>query len=276
MLTIGSYNALTVGRAVDFGLYLRAGEEEVLLPSKYVPQNTAIGDTLSVFVYNDSQDRPVATTLCPKAVVGDFAFLKVTAIASFGAFMDWGLEKDLLVPNNEQPTRMKAGRSYVVKLCLDEKTRRVFGTGRIARNCEIPPKDLIEGKKVDLLIYGHTKIGMMAIVDNRYSGMLTKENTRELLLIGTKTEGYISRIHEDGKIDLTLKPPGHRSIPNASVDIMALLVQSGGFIACHDKSPPDEIYRTFAMSKKEFKKAIGSLYKAGKITLTNQGIKIKP
>lgn len=275
MLIIGGYNALTIERMVDFGFYLKAGEEEVLLPSKYAPIDASPGDKLRVFVYNDSEDRPIATTLCPKAVVGEFAFLQVMAVTSFGAFMDWGLEKDLLIPNNEQPTRMRVGKYYIVKVRLDEKTRRVYGTGRIDRNFEKPPENMVEGAAVDLLVYGHTKIGILAIVNNRFSGMLHKENILAPLSIGEKTKGYISRILADGKIDLTLKKPGHRSIEDAGHVIIALLMQKDGFIPCHDKTPPDEIRRIFSMSKKEFKKATGSLYKAGKISLTDKGILLK-
>jgi len=145
MLKIGSYNELVVERAVDFGLYLNQKPDEVLLPLKYVPVNTRPGDILRVFVYTDSEDRPVATTLEPKAVVGEFAYLLVKDIALFGAFMDWGLEKDILVPSSQQQDRMKAGKSYVVKVCLDEMTSRVYGTNRITHNCDKNPKDLSEG-----------------------------------------------------------------------------------------------------------------------------------
>lgn len=276
MIAIGSYNALVVERVVDFGVYLNPKADEVLLPLKYVPENTRPGDILRVFVYTDSEDRPVATTLSPKAVVGEFACLEVKAVTSFGAFLDWGLEKDLLVPLAEQQDRMKVGKRYVVKVCLDEKTRRVYATSRIARNCEKPPADLFMGKKVSLLIYRLTKIGIMAIVNNRYSGILYKSDIFEPIEMGEKREGYVSRIREDGKIDLVLKKPGHHSITDSGASVMTALRERGGFIPCHDKSPPDEIRRIFSMSKKEFKRAIGGLYKAGSIDVTNGGIRIKP
>jgi hypothetical protein len=276
MVTIGSYNDLVDERMVDFGLYLNPKPDEVLLPIKYVPENTRPGDTLRVFVYTDSEDRPVATTLEPKAVVGEFAYLQAKDIAPFGAFMDWGLEKDLLVPSSQQQDRMKAGKSYVVKVCLDEMTGRVYGTNRITHNCDKNPKDLSEGEKVDLLIYGITKIGIMAIVNNRYSGLLYRSEVYAPLSIGDKTTGYIGRIREDGKINLTLKSPGYQSVTGSGSGILEILKKKGGFIPCHDKSSPDEIRRIFSMSKKEFKKAIGGLYKAGSIHITDKGIQIKP
>ena len=276
MVNIGSYNELVVERMVDFGLYLNPKPDEVLLPIKYVPENTRPGDTLRVFVYTDSEDRPVATTLEPKAVVGEFAYLQAKDIAPFGAFMDWGLEKDLLVPSSQQQDRMKAGKSYVVKVCLDEMTGRVYGTNRITHNCDKNPKDLSEGEKVDLLVYGITKIGIMAVVNNRYSGLLYRSEVYAPLSIGDKTTGYIGRIREDGKINLTLKSPGYQSVTGSGSGILEILKKKGGFIPCHDKSSPDEIRRIFSMSKKEFKKAIGGLYKAGSIHITDKGIQIKP
>ncbi len=275
MLNIGSYNELMVERVVDFGLYLNPKAEEVLLPSKYVPQNTRPGDTVRVFVYTDSKDRPVATTLSPKAVVGEFAYLRAKDVTVFGAFMDWGLEKDLLVPLSEQQDRMKAGKHYVVKVCLDEKTGRVYGTSRISRVCDTAPEDLVKGQKVDLLIYSIAKIGISAVVNNRYSGMFYPGETYMPLSIGEKTQGYVSRIREDGKIDLSLKKPGYRSIPDSGTRIMEALKNSGGYLPYHDKSAPRDIRRTFSMSKKEFKRAIGRLYKKGCIELTGTGIREK-
>ncbi|MFH0729591.1 MAG: S1-like domain-containing RNA-binding protein [Pseudomonadota bacterium] len=276
MITIGSYNELVVERVVDFGVYLNPKADEVLLPLKYVPENTRPGDTLRVFVYTDSQDRPVATTLSPKAVVGEFAYLQVIAVTSFGAFLDWGLEKDLLVPTSEQQSRMKVGEKYVVKVCLDEKSRRVYATSQIARNCEKTAPDLAIGQKVNLLIYGLSGIGVMAVVNSRYPGILYKSETYEPLAIGEITEGYVSKIREDGKIDLVLKKPGHQSIADSGAGILETLQKRGGFIPCHDRSAPTEIQRIFSMSKKEFKRSIGGLYKAGKIDITDKGIRIKP
>jgi predicted RNA-binding protein (virulence factor B family) len=261
---------------VDFGLYLNPKPDEVLLPLKYVPDSAGPGDVLRVFVYTDSEDRPVATTLKPRAVVGDFACLQVKDVTNFGAFMDWGLEKDLLVPANQQQDRMKPGRHYVVKVCLDELTGRVYGTNRITRNCDKDTRGLSAGEKVDLLIYGMTQIGIMAVVNNRYCGLLYRSEVYAPLAIGSRTTGYISRIREDGRIDLTLKSPGYRSVGGSGAGILEILKNKGGFIPCHDRSSPDEIRRVFSMSKKEFKKAIGGLYKSGRIIITDKGIQIHP
>lgn len=260
---------------VDFGLYLNKKPDEVLLPLKYVPPDTRPGDVLRVFVYTDSEDRPVATTLAPKAVAGEFAYLKVKDVVDFGAFLDWGLEKDLLVPTSQQQERMRTGCSYVVKVCLDDATGRVYGTSRITAHCDKHPEGLSEGEKVDLLIYGMTKIGISAVVNNRYAGLLYKNDVFTPLSVGDKITGYISRVRADGKIDLTLKSPGYRSISDSSARVLEILTARGGFIACHDKTDPEEIRRIFSLSKKEFKKAVGGLYKSGRIRITDWGIQIQ-
>ncbi len=275
MLKIGSYNELVVQRMVEYGLYLNSGKDEVLLPSKYIPKNTGTGDTLRVFVYTDSEDRPIATTLDPMAVLGDFAYLRVKDVTSFGAFIDWGLEKDLFIPKSEQQSRMKPGMHNVVKICLDTRTNRVYGTCRITPNCDKNLTDLRDGEKVNLLIYDITKIGIMAVVNNRYAGMLYRNETYVPVAVGDKINGYVSRIRNDGKIDLSLKQPGYGSITGSGKHIMETLAKWDGFIPCHDKSTPEEINRTFSMSKKEFKRAAGRLYKNGKIQITDRGIHIK-
>ncbi|KJS33836.1 MAG: hypothetical protein VR64_00060 [Desulfatitalea sp. BRH_c12] len=276
MLKIGSYNDLVVAREVDFGLYLVSGDAEVLLPAKYVPEGTRVGDPLKVFVYTDSEDRPVATTLTPKGVVGEFAYLKVTDVADFGAFMDWGLEKDLLVPNSQQQVKMKAGQRYVVKVCLDAGTQRVYASSKVGVLCEeAAPGTLAAGQQVDLLVYGVSKLGVMAVVDHRYAGLIYRDEVYQLLRVGDRRQGYVNRVRDDGKIDVTLKKPGPASIGGSGEVIMSTLQRAGGAIACHDKSPPDLIRQTFAMSKKEFKRAIGALYKSGRIEISDKGIRLK-
>ena len=275
MLNIGTYNELVVERKVDFGLYLNPKAEEVLLPSKYVPEGTRIGDRIRVFVYTDSEDRPVATTLAPKAVVGEFALMEARSNVPFGTFVDWGLEKDLLVPKSEQQTKMRVGQRYVVKVCLDARTNRVYGTTRIAAHCDKPPADLVRGRKVRLLVYSLTKIGIMAVVDNQYTGLLHRSETYESLAIGDERTGYINRIRENGKVDLSLKPPGYGSVPGSTRKILDALRAAGGFLAVHDRSTPEKVQRLFAMSKKEFKKTIGGLYKKGVIEIRPDGIRLK-
>lgn len=276
MLKIGQYNDLIVEKKVDFGLYLHSYEDRILLPQKYVPAAADIGETLRVFVYTDSEDRPIATTLEPAGTVGDFVFLKAKDVASFGTFMDWGLEKDLLVPKSEQQDKMVPGKTYLTKICLDEQTGRVFGSTKISVHCDKNTQDLKVGQKVDLLIHAFTKIGIMAIVNNRYLGMLYINETYKALKIGNTCTGYVMRLREDNKIDLTLKKPGYDSVKGSAEAIVGILQKSGGFIPCHDKSSPEEIKQTFSMSKKEFKRTIGSLYKKGILELEKTGIRLKP
>ncbi len=274
MLQIGRYNTLVVQREVDFGVYLNPKEEEVLLPKKYVPSHTRPGDSLRVFVYTDSEDRPVATTLRPTAVVGEVAYLEVKETTPIGAFLDWGLEKDLLVPKGEQQTRLRAGQRCVVKVLLDPRTRRVFGSTRIARHCRKVADALKIGQQVRIMVYRFTKVGTVAVVDDAYLGMLYRNETYELLKIGDRRPGYVRRIREDGKLDIALKKPGLASQSTSARRIMDALHKEGGFIACHDRSRPEEIARRFAMSKKEFKRAIGGLYKQQLITISDRGIRL--
>ncbi len=274
MLNIGSYNELVVEKKVDFGLYLGEGEDKVLLPSKHIPKNTRIGDTLKVFIYTDSEDRPVATTIKPKGIVGDFVYLEAKDNTSFGTFMDWGLEKDLLVPNSEQQDRLITGHKYVVKICLDEMTYRVFGTARILKHSLAPDENINKGQKISLLIYKSTKLGVMAVIDNKYSGMLYKNELYEKLEIGDVKEGYVGRIRDDGKIDLTMKKPGYESVKDSTERLLDILKKCNGFIPCTDKSSPDEIKKIFSMSKKEFKRTIGGLYKKRIIDFKDNGISL--
>lgn len=275
MLKIGKYNELVVESRVEFGLYLDSDQGRILLPQKYVSNGLEIGDTLEVFVYTDSEDRLVATTLKPKGVVGDFVFLEAKDIASFGTFMDWGLEKDLLVPKSEQQDRMVPPKKYLVKICFDEVTGRVFGTTKISVNCDKNTRDLRAGQKVDLLIHSLTALGIMAVVNNRYFGMLYKSETYQDLSVGDRCTGYIMRLREDKKIDLTLKEPGYSSVKGSGETIVNILNKAGGFIPCHDKSSPQEIKNIFSMSKKEFKRAVGGLFKEGVLELNENGIRLK-
>ncbi len=272
ILKIGQYNDLIVERMVEFGLYLNSEEGEILLPQKYVPEDADIGDTLKVFIYTDSEDRLIATTLAPYGIVGDFVFIKAKSIVPFGTFMDWGLEKDLLVPKSAQQSSIVPGKKYLTKICLDGMTDRVYGTTRISVNCDKDIKELKEGHKVDLLIHSFTKIGIMAVINNRYYGMLYINETYQDLSPGDICTGYIMRLRSDNKIDLTLKEPGYSSIKSSGEIIVKILRQSGGFIPCHDKSSPEDIKRIFSMSKKEFKRAVGGLLKKGTIDLKKDGI----
>ncbi|MGD9488710.1 MAG: S1 RNA-binding domain-containing protein [Calditrichaceae bacterium] len=274
MIKIGKYNELRVERLVNFGLYLKEGDEEVLLPAKYVPKNSKPGDKISVFIYTDSEDRLIATTLTPKAILDEFAFLRVKDVNRFGAFLDWGLEKDLFVPFREQKIRMSQGESYIVRLCLDSKTNRLFATTKIQKYLKSDPDNLKENLEVNLLIYRQTDLGMMAIIDNKYSGMLYAEEIREEMRVGDSRIGYIKNIRDDKKIDLSLKPLGYKAVIDSKPDVMDLLEKAGGFLPYNDKSSPREIEETFRMSKKMFKKVIGGLYKDGKISIGEKGIRL--
>ncbi|MCP3942651.1 MAG: hypothetical protein GY710_14345 [Desulfobacteraceae bacterium] len=275
MLEVGKYNELVVESKVEFGLYLDSDQGRILLPQKYVSPDFNLGDTIKVFIYTDSEDRLVATTLKPKGVVGDFVFLEAKDVASFGTFMDWGLEKDLLVPKSEQQDRMVPPKKYLIKICFDEGTGRVYGTAKISANCDKNIDLLKAGQKVDLLIHSITEIGIMAVVNNRYFGMLYRSETYRDLSIGDTCTGYIMRFREDNKIDLTLKEPGYSSVKGSAATIVKILNKAGGFIPCHDKSSPEEIKKVFAMSKKEFKRAIGGLFKQGVLELDENGISLK-
>lgn len=275
MLEIGKYNDLVVESQVEFGLYLNSDKGKILLPKKYVAQGVHIGDTIKVFVYTDSEDRLVATTLKPNGILGDFVFLTAKDVTSFGTFMDWGLEKDLLVPKSEQQDRMVPGKKYLTKICFDETTGRVYGTTKISAASNKNIKDLKEGQKVDLLIHSFTNIGIMAVINNRYFGMLYINETYQDLSVGDTCTGYIMRLREDKKIDLTLKQPGYTSVKGSGETIVNILKEAGGFIPCHDKSSPEEIKKVFSMSKKEFKRAVGGLFKNGILELKENGIMLK-
>jgi len=274
MLKIGRYNELAVESRVEFGVYLDSDQGPILLPTKYVPEGLILGDTIEVFIYTDSEDRLVATTLKPDGIVGDFVFLVAKDVASFGTFMGWGLEKDLLVPKSEQQDRMVPPGKYLVKICFDEKTGRVYGTTKISANCDKNTEELKAGQRVDLLIHSLTEIGIMAVVNNRYFGMLYKSETYQDLSPGDTCTGYIMRLRGDKKIDLTLKEPGYNSVKGSGDTIVKILNKAGGFIACHDKSSPEEIKKIFAMSKKEFKRAVGGLFKKGILELNKNGINL--
>ncbi len=274
-LAIGKYNDLIVESRSDYGLYLSYDEGRILLPNKYVSEDFHVGDILEVFVYTDSEDRLVATTIRPAGIVGDFVFLKAKDVTSFGTFMEWGIEKDLLVPKNEQQDSMAPGKKYLTKICLDNETQRVYGTTQISANCDKNTRDLMVGQQVDLIIHSITKIGIMAVVDNQYFGMLYLNEIYQDLAIGDTLTGYIMRVREDQKIDLTLKKPGYTSVQGSAQKILRILKKAGGFIPCHDKSSPEEIKKVFSMSKKEFKRAVGGLYKKGILELKKNGISLK-
>lgn len=272
---IGSYNTLQVVKRVAFGLYLD-GEEmgEILLPNRYVPDNAQIGDYLTVFVYTDGEDRPIATTAEPLAVVGDFAFMQVKSVASVGAFLEWGIMKDLLVPYSEQTVSLRTGQKVLVYVYLDNKTKRVVASAKWERYTEKQDfSELEEGAEVDVLVASETELGYKVLINKRYTGLIYKNEVFSKINIGDSLTAYISKIRLDGKIDVRLKKSGYEAVAGESAKILEKLEKAGGFLPTTDKSPTEEIYEIYGVSKKVYKKAIGELYKKRIIVLESNGIR---
>ena len=275
MIRPGDYNTLRVVKILDFGIYLDGGEMgEILMPMKWVPKDCQLDDMLDVFIYFDSEDRPIATTLTPKAKVGEFAWLKVKQVNPYGAFLDLGLDKDLLVPFGEQNAKMQEGRSYLVYLYVDPQSKRIAASARLQRFLDKQPAHYQPGQEVDLIIWTRTDLGYKAIINQLHTGMMYHNQQISQLAPGMRIKGYINNIRPDGKIDLLPEPSGYQKIPELSLRILNILQTSGGFIPITDNSPPQAIYNNFRMSKKNFKKAIGALYKQRKIILEENGIRL--
>ncbi|MBN2662339.1 MAG: GntR family transcriptional regulator [Bacteroidales bacterium] len=275
MTEIGKYNNLRVVKELDFGVYLDGGEKgEILLPIKQVPPNIQIDEFIEVFIYNDSEDRIIATTKEPFATVDEFVLLKTADVTNVGAFLNWGLEKDLLVPFSEQKTKFEIGRSYIVRVYLDKETNRIAASAKLDKFLDLTPVEYSENQKVDLLIQSKTDLGYKAIINNSHWGMLYKNEVFKKLNIGDKEIGYIKKIREDNKIDLYLNKTGYNQIDSISANILKIIEENNGYIAITDKTSPKIIYDTFQISKKNLKKAIGNLYKNRLITIENDGIRL--
>lgn len=274
MIHTGRIQELTVLRNTSVGLYLGDGEgAEVLLPNKYVPARHDQGSRIRVFVHRDSEDRLVATTLTPKIQLGGFALLQVAATGRLGAFLDMGLEKDLLVPFSEQDRKLEDGRWQVATMRLDEKTDRLYGSTRIERFLDNAELTVAEGDRVELLPFRHGEPGWSAIVNGRHLGLLHANEVFTAVSAGVLLVGHVKHIRPDHKLDLTLQAPGYRHYNDANTSLLAgRLQQHGGFLALTDKSPPEEIYRLFGISKKAFKQALGALYKARQVRIADDGI----
>ncbi len=271
----GRINRLPIARAVDFGVYLDAGEYgEILMPARYVPENAKPGDEIDAFLYCDSEDRMVATTEKPAAQAGEIAWLTCKAVSRFGAFMDWGLMKDLLVPFREQTVPMQEGKSYAVLVYVDEKSGRIAGTAHIEKHLNRGRPLYHPGTEVDLLIYGKSDLGYKALVDNRFSGLLYFSEAYKPLQPGERMKGYVDRVREDGKIDLRSRPAGYAPVQDTATEIMEKLKAAGGFLPFTDDSDPDEIRAVFGMSKKLWKKAAGALYRQRRILMDADGIRL--
>lgn len=265
----GKYNTLKVARRVDFGVYLSDDKgAEVLLPARYVPKDTNIGDELRVFVYNDSEDRPVATTETPYAQVGDFAFLQVTDVNKVGAFLDWGIpQKHLLVPFSEQKIKMRPGGIYLVYVYLDHETGRVVATAKINKYLGNLPPEYRPGQKVKALVYQHSELGYKAVVDNLFDGLFYENELTRPLEVEEAVEAYVKYVRPDGKIDLSLPGAALDRTQALADEIMRRLELNGGSLPLGDASSPEEIRQRFDCSKKDFKRALSYLYKRRRITL---------
>ena len=275
MTEIGKINHLEVVKEVDFGIYLDGGDlGEILMPKRYVPEGTMPGDTLETFIYLDSEDRLVATTEKPLAMVEEFALLTVVSITPVGAFLNWGLPKDLFVPFREQRQPMEEGKKYLVYVYVDTNTKRIAASSKIEQYLDNIPVDYDLDEEVDLIIVNETDLGYNAIIDNSHFGILYKNEVFQPLNPGDRVQGYIKKIRTDGKIDLCLQKAGYEKISSFVDRIIAELQKNKGFLPFTDKSSPEEIYQTFRISKKNFKAAIGALYKKKFIALEDNGIRL--
>ncbi len=275
MAQIGKINELKVVKIVDFGIYLDGEEHgEILMPKRYVPENCQPGDTVTGFVYLDSEDRVIVTTEKPFAMVDEFALLRVKSVNSIGAFLDWGLMKDLLVPFREQTVKMEEGRSYLVYIYLDYETKRIVASAKLDQFLDIKPVSFEKGDMVDLIIYNQTEIGYKAIINGTWWGILYKNEVFQPLEKGQRIKGYINKVREDDKIDLILQKPHYSKVIDISTTIINKLKANDGFLKITDKSSPEVIYEMFGISKKAYKMAIGSLYKSKIVNLEAEGIRL--
>lgn len=275
-IKLGRFNKLRVTKFVDFGLYLDGGEMhgEILLPRKYVPEGVEVNDEIDVFLYLDQEERLIATTETPLAQVGDFAFLEVAWVNNYGAFLHWGPLKDLFVPFREQKMKMRKGNSYIVHLHVDPTTYRIMASAKIEHylSQEFPPYRT--GEKVELLIWQKTELGLKAIVDNTYGGLLYEQQLFRQLRTGDRISAYVKQVRPDGKIDLSLQPEGMAAAKNFAEDLEQYMRTHNGTCHLGDKSPAEDIYATFGVSKKVFKKAVGDLYKRRLIEINDKGLRL--
>ena len=271
---VGQYNTLKVSRKVDFGFYLDDGEEGILLPKRFAPRTLRIGDEINVFVYHDSDNRLIATTQKAKASVGEIVKMKCISVTGLGAFLDWGLMKDLFVPKSKQLGGMREGAEYLVKLYIDEQTGRTAATEKIEALLSNEELTVKEKDIVNLLVYRQSELGWVMIINNIHTGILHSNEVYTTLHTGDKMEGFIKTIRPDNKIDVVLGKPGFQKVEDEAGKILRLLVENNGYLPYHDKSDPQEIYDFFGMSKKTFKMTTGTLYKQQKIAFTKTGIQL--
>lgn len=271
----GRLNQLKILKINDTGAFLDGGDAgEILLPAKWIPEQAAIGSEIEVFIYHDNLDRLIATTMKPMVMLGEFALLKAAAVNQVGAFMDWGLEKDLLVPYREQAVKMTEGQEYLVYVFADPATGRLAGSTKLEKYLSAEKPAYLSGEETDLIIWKKTDLGYKAIINGCHEGLLYADEVFTDLKRGDKIRGYIDAVREDGKIDLRLLKTGHEKIEDLAGHLLRTLEKHHGFMALNDHSPAEEIYRRLGMSKKNFKKAVGKLYKQRLIDIEEGGIRL--
>lgn len=276
MAEIGKYNSLEVIKERDFGVYLDAGElGEILLPKRYCPEDLEIGDKIRVFIHLDTDDQLIATTDTPLTIVGEFAMLRVSEVNNIGAFMDWGLPKDVLLPFSEQKNRpVEVDKRYLVHLYLDKHTNRIVASTKIDRFLDKTPPSYKSGQEVQLVVANRTDLGQKVIVDHEHWGMIFKSDVLKTVYPGQKFKGYIKEVRADGKINISMQKPGYGKVVDTTDKIIQMMEEQEGFITVNDKSSPETIFKLFGISKKAFKKAVGALLKQGKITIEPGGLRL--
>lgn len=274
MVQAGQYNTLRVVKQVDFGMYLDGDGEEILLPKRFVPKGLKEGDEIEVFIYHDSENRLIATTQKPYGIVGDIVSLKAVGSTRQGAFLDWGLMKDLFMPLSQQLSRIVEGQYYTVLIYLDEQTGRVAATERINRLLSNDELTVVEREPVDLFVQRESDLGYVVIINNLHIGLLHYDDVFRELKVGEQLKGFIKTIRPDNKIDVGVGEMGYAKVASIEDKILQLLRENDGYLPYHDKSDPDEIYSFFGVSKKAFKMAIGALYKQRKIDFAKSGIQL--
>lgn len=273
MVELGKTCRLPVVKQVEFGVYLNADAlGQVLLPRKYVPENCAIGDEVEVFIYLDSEDTPIATTRKPLAEVGQFAYLQTIATGAYGAFLDWGLDKDLLLPFAEQRQKAEEGRSYLVYVHVNRADERIVASAKIDKFIDKTPAHYRNGEQVEVIIAGKSDLGYKVIVNQQHWGVIHNSDVFRNLRYGQTVKAFIKQVRADGKLDVALQQGGKQELDKQSQLILKRLKQANGFLPFSDKTAPEVIYAELGMSKKAFKKAIGGLYKAGEITISDDGL----
>ena len=276
-IRLGKYNQLEVVKEVDFGVYLDGDEDgEILLPKRYVPEGCVPGDMLNVFIYLDMDERLVATTLEPYVQVGEFACLEVAWVNQFGAFLNWGLMKDLFVPYREQKAKMVKGGKYMVYAYIDEESYRIVASAKVERFLSKDRPEYEPGEEVDILVWQRTDLGYKVIVDNKFGGMLYHNEIFQPLQPGKQLRAYIKQVREDGKIDLELQKGGYKKIDDFAETLLRYIESQGGYTDLNDKTDAAVIYNAFGVSKKTFKKAVGDLYKKRLIVLEEGGMRLVP